>query len=96
MSNNISQNARLRHAPDSAWRMIDGQAVIINSTSQRMRVLNDVGSRVWELVDGRTLAEVVQTIQNEFDAEPAQIDLEVEEFVHDLVERGMLCVGEGA
>jgi len=92
MPNAANESSRVRHAPDAAWRLIDGQAVIISSGSRRMRVLNEVGSRIWELSDGRTLGEIVDVIDQEFEAGRDQLMADARAFVDDLAEREMLQV----
>lgn len=88
----ISLEARIRRAEDAAWRMIDGQAVVVSTNAQRMRVLNEVGSRVWELADGRSLREISVVLAAEFEADPSVIEADALSFAQDLVSRGMLIV----
>lgn len=88
----ITLETRVRRADDAAWRIIDGQAAIVSADTQRMRVLNEVGSRIWELCDGRSLAEIVTALGSEFDAGPQKIETDAIAFASDLVKRGMLQV----
>lgn len=90
----ITLETRIRRAEDAAWRIIDGQAVVVSADAQRMRVLNEVGSRIWDLADGRCLKDISQTLVAEFDAEPAQIESDTIAFATDLVARGMLVIAE--
>jgi len=50
-----------------AARVVEGQAVIILTDSGEVNVLNDVGTRIWELVDGKhSVQEIAETIVGEF------------------------------
>ena len=47
------------HHPQTAARVFSGEAVIITPAENKVRMLNTVGSRVWELADGtRTVDEI--------------------------------------
>ena len=88
----LDRSAQIEHSPDSAWRVVEGQAVIIHADVQRMRVLNEVGSRVWELCDGRTLQEIVDKVCSEFDAPAEQVAADVDAFVRELLDKKMVQI----
>lgn len=45
--------------PEAAHRLIDGQAIIVLPRESEVMVLNEVGSAIWELVDGRRQEEEI-------------------------------------
>jgi hypothetical protein len=52
-----------------AWRIIDGEAFIVHPANGMIYPLNDVATRIWELMDGRrTAKEIIDTLHGEFDA----------------------------
>ncbi|HKB08991.1 MAG TPA: PqqD family protein, partial [Candidatus Polarisedimenticolia bacterium] len=60
-----------RRSPNSAFRVYDGQATIVLPDRAEVKVLNPVGSLVWERMDGaRTVAQIVDAIVDEYDIEP--------------------------
>lgn len=74
-----------------ASRLFNGEAVLIDPAQNKVRMLNPVGSRIWELADGsRTLAEIIDTLVAEFEVEPAQAAASVRAFVEELVARELL------
>jgi coenzyme PQQ biosynthesis protein PqqD len=74
---------------------VDGEALIVLADSGEVTVLNDVGSRIWELADGsRSVAEIVEAIVSEYDTTPEQAEADVRSFVHELVENQMLVLSE--
>jgi len=76
--------------PQTAWRIIEGEAVILSLDTKVLRGLNPVGSRIWELIDGqRSLEEIVGLIIREFDVPPGQAMQEVQAFIQDLLDRGL-------
>lgn len=90
----MNPHATLHHSPDAAWRRIDGQVAIISLDANRVRLLNRVGSYLWERCDGRTPAQLVDDACARFavDADVARRD--VDAFVDDLVGRGLITISE--
>jgi hypothetical protein len=88
----MSPHATLHHSPDVAWRRIDGLVAIISLDANRVRLLNRVGSFLWERCDGRTHGELVDDTCAQFtvDAEVARRD--IADFVDDLRGRGLITV----
>lgn len=80
--------ARLARAERTASRSIDGRAVVISMDDQRVHVLNEVGTLVWERSDGRTLDAIVEEIVAEFDVERARAARDVQAFAALLVDLG--------
>jgi hypothetical protein len=53
--------------------------------------LNEVGARIWKLLDGtRTLEEISSVVTNEYDVAAGEAKRDVEEFVSRLEELGLL------
>lgn len=72
------------------WRVIDAETLVVDVKSGLLYPLNSVGTRIWELCDGRrTVEEIVQIIAAEFDAELATIREDTSQFVQEL-ERAVL------
>ena len=80
-----------RQAPNVVSRQIDDEAVLVHPLQGKVRVLNAVGARVWELADGqRTVAEIAQTITTEYDVELSRAQADVLAFCGDLAQAGVL------
>ena len=59
--------------PQVAARIIDGEAVIVLPQSSQVNVLNEVGSRIWEFIDGtRNVGEITEIIVAEYDVTAEQ------------------------
>jgi hypothetical protein len=91
----VPDTARFSYDPSCAWRNIEGRVAIISSTAQRIRVLNEVASRVWELCSGHTFAEVVDLIVREFDVTTNDARTDIAELLNELCGKGMLKRVEG-
>ena len=75
----------------TAWRLIEGEAVILSMDTKVFRGLNAVGSRVWELIDGRrSLEEIARLIVDEFQVAPDVAAADVGAFVEQLLAKGLV------
>jgi hypothetical protein len=85
--------ARPRREPSAAWRVVDGEAVMVLPSTGKVHTLNGVGTRFWELVDGQlTVAEIATQLAGEFDATPERIAADCRAFATELSERGLLLL----
>ncbi len=79
--------------PLVVFQLVDGQAVLVNPERGKVQVINEVGARIWEGIDGlRTVAQIAELICQEFEVQPAQAQTDVLNFLRLLAEKG-LCVG---
>jgi Coenzyme PQQ synthesis protein D (PqqD) len=83
----------LARSPQTAWRVYDGEAVIILGEDSTLNTLNPVGTLIWEAADGQTpVSAIVARICEQFDVEPAQAERDATAFVDKLHQRGLLAV----
>ena len=74
-------------------RIVDNEAVLVLPEKGKIKVLNEVGARIWSLVDGkRSIGQIAAAICDEY-----QVDLPVAEadslaFIAELAERGVVTV----
>ncbi len=81
----------VRRQKDVAWRMIDGEAVIITPSDSTMHTLNDVGTRIWELMTGqRSLLDMAQVLCKEFEVEQERAEKDTIWFVECLAKKGLV------
>jgi hypothetical protein len=86
----MTPTTRVQRAHDTAWRRVEDEVAIISMDVNRIRLLNRVGSFLWERCDNATVGELVDALcaRYEVDAESARRD--VEAFIEDLHGRGLL------
>ncbi|HUU00549.1 MAG TPA: PqqD family protein [Myxococcota bacterium] len=83
--------SRVQRQKEVAWRMIDGEAVIITPADSTMHTLNDVGTRIWELMTGdRSLAEMAELLCAEFDVDKGRAEKDTIWFVECLSKKGLV------
>jgi len=72
---------------DLAWRIIDGEAVIVSLADQKVHseelcLLNETATRIWELIDGKSTTEaIVEQLRDEYDADMKTMRSEVGRFL---------------
>jgi len=82
---------RVLNSPD-ADRM---EAVIVLPSSGKIEVLNDVGARIWSLVNGRrSVREIVSLLCEEYQVESALAEVDALAFLEDLAGRGAIAFQE--
>jgi hypothetical protein len=81
---------------DSVTRVIAGETLIVPVRSgvgdlDSIYTLNEVASRIWQLIDGRTPVErIVQTISQEYDVEPELAAQDCVKLLDSLAEAGLI------
>ena len=53
--------------------------------------LNEVGTRIWQLLHGQTVAEIFNNLSDEYDVSREQLESDVGELLDKLVDAGLVC-----
>jgi pyrroloquinoline quinone biosynthesis protein D len=81
----------LRLRREVRFRNVGGEGVVLRQEAREVLVVNGVGARVLELLDGRrSVAEVAAVLREERDAPPEAIERDVEAFVDELLAAGVV------
>lgn len=76
-----------------AWRVLEGEAVILYPEAGTLHRLNVTGTRMWELLDGkRSLAEVAAGLAAEYDVAPTDAVRDLQAVAADLMAAGLVEV----
>lgn len=68
--------------PGVVARMLPDEAVLVLPLQGKVEVLNAVGARIWQLLDGkRSLHEIAAILSSEYDVSAAQAEQDAEEFL---------------
>lgn len=82
-------------SPGIVGRVVEHEAVLVLPDKGQVKVLNELGARIWELANGkRPVREIVQHICDEYavDVDVAQAD--TLEFLNDLEARGVIRLSD--
>ena len=80
-------------SPKTAFRVMDGEAVVVIPEDNEVKILNEVGSRVWELIDGnRDITKITSLICNEFDISHETAREDIMKFIDELYHKKMVIL----
>ena len=85
-----------KRAERIAARVVDGKALIVVLDGKQLHTLNAVGTRVWELCDGRSVSAIATAIATEYEVDAAAALADVQRFVAELRTQGALETGAPA
>lgn len=76
---------------DVAWRVYDGEAVLVDPVDSFVRQLSRTGSHLWEFLEkARSIEQCAKELVEHFDVEIIQARLDSDEFVRTLLEKNLL------
>jgi hypothetical protein len=80
--------------PDSmAWQMVEDQVVMISFSSERYFRLDDVGSRMWELLaELEDVDATAKRLADELDADPATLSSDLHALIEQLAAADLISV----
>jgi len=85
------------HSPDVVARVVRGEAILVLAEQSKVKVLNELGTRIWELVDGQqSIRQIAARLCQEYDVDPAQAEQDTLDFLAELQGRGLLDVSTPA
>lgn len=82
-----------RHGADVIYRVVDGEAILLNLDSGYYYSLDPLGSEIWEMCDGlHTLGAIVDRICARYDVSQARAREDLFVLVDDLTREGLLTL----
>ena len=96
MRTQFSLEDRFERDPEMPFRVIEDEVVLVPVKRNVVEVENGiyllrdkVAFRIWELIDGKkTVGEIRKKLLEEFQAEPSQLEEDLEEFLENLKQIG--------
>ena len=83
------------NADDIVHESLDGEVVIVNLRNGRYYSLADVGAEFWaQIVTGSQVSQLVASARSRY-ADDGQIEAEVDKFLQELVEEGLIRLSAG-
>lgn len=77
--------------PDVIWREVDDGTVLVSPETGDIRVLNEVGGTIWQLIDGEnSVAEIEARLQEQFDVPTTSLREDLYSFLTELSQRNLL------
>lgn len=91
----FSSDIRLSKNSKIPWRLIEGEALLIDGEEGELIRLNQVGSEIWEAIDGRrTIVEITTHIVERFDVSERRASKDVQRFIKLLLRHELVAPNE--
>lgn len=82
---------RVRIADDVLLRELDGESVVLDLNSERYYGLDEIGTRMWQLlVSSATVEDAYQALLNEYDVEPQRLREDLRDLLGELNRSGLI------
>jgi hypothetical protein len=88
----LTLDSTLRFPAYVSFTIVEEDAILLNTHTDKYFALNDVGARLWNLLsEGKLLKECHQVLLQEYEVDSAQLEQDILELLeqlrkHDLVE----------
>ena len=87
----LNFSERVTVPDDVLIRVLDGESVILNLDSESYFGLDEVGTRMWEvLTEASSIQAAYEQLLTEYEVEPAVLRADIDNLVGQLVESGLL------
>jgi hypothetical protein len=82
-------------SPEVRYRIMGDKAVVLRQDIAEVLLLNEVGARVLDLMDGdRTMDDIRHVILSEYEVDQAQLEQDLRRFVEELQRAGIVQPSE--
>ena len=72
-------------------RLVGDEAVLLDLKTERYLGLDNVSARIWQvLTEGGSVQSAYETLLAEFDVDPERLRTDLEEFVQELLQLGLV------
>jgi hypothetical protein len=87
----VSLEAYPHPTANARGRILEREAVIVLPDKGEVKVLNEVGARIWELADGsRSVREIAAAIASVYDVSQREAEADTVEFLQELREKALI------
>jgi hypothetical protein len=91
VTHKISPRDTYKTTDEVTWRDVNGELVVLRLTSGEYYSFNSVGRLTWmNISEGKSIAEVIDTIALEYDVAYEQAESDVRSFVEGLLTNNLL------
>ncbi|MBI5351807.1 MAG: PqqD family protein [Chloroflexi bacterium] len=87
----ITLDASLHIPANISFSVVGQDAFLLNTITNKYFALEDVGTRMWELLkEGNPLRECVRILADEYEVTPGQLEQDILELMQRLLENGLV------
>jgi hypothetical protein len=88
-------DAKISISPDVMIRQVGGESVVLDLKTERYLGLDEVATSMWQaLTRAESIEAAFQSLLTEFDVEGQQLRRDLDEFVQELLQLGLIELGK--
>ena len=77
--------------PNVPWQVIEGKAVLVDSAEAQLVHFNDLGSRIWQKLNGNhSLKEILADLNQELDVSFSTLEKDAMKFIRQLTQMELI------
>jgi hypothetical protein len=96
MTQAINDNSIVKCAEHVVFTEIDGECVILNVASGYYFCLDDIGSKIWELIENpKKVSDIVERLREEYTVKHSECITDTLSFLKGLFDDDLITVVEG-
>ena len=85
----------IKNNEKTAYRIIDGEAVVVNLKDSTFHTLNPVVTFIWDKADGQIKAkQIIEKICQEFEVDCDTAEKDCLEFLGELISKGLVVLSQ--
>lgn len=86
--------------PDIEIRRLSGEMVLLPRKEEpdnpgEIYVLNGIGVRIWQLMEGVTIKKLMETLLEEYEVSPEELETDLRQFLSKLEHIGLVSIASG-
>ena len=79
----------------TSWQIIEDEIFIVTSKDSMIHTSNNVGARIWKLINGkRKIKEIASNISEEFAVDYEGAEKDLLDFINQLLKKGMVVLSD--
>ena len=89
----VLEKTKFSRNPKTAWQQIDDKVVVVTPDTKKIHILYESGASIWDYLEApKSLGDLINNLQAEYNVEPTQAESDVQHYLSDLVDRNIVSV----
>ena len=89
----IQADQKVTISPEVLFQEVSGETVLLDLSSENYFGLDEIGTRIWEMLNGgASVGEVVDALLEEYDTDRKTLESDVAELLENLAEAGLISL----
>jgi hypothetical protein len=85
-----SNSPSFKRSPNVLFQEIEGQAMLLNIQTERYYSLDEVGTRIWQILEEGDLNVLISRLRTEFEVDEAILRADLEKLFSELEAAGLV------